>query len=208
MSSILNVEWIVFRSETPNIKRPCQRCGVVKPFGSTGKFRVNANGGQLDAWLIYRCEDCSIRWNRTMFERRPVGSLQPGLLEALQRNDQGLANAFACKLAGVSGTCPDTGFGLERRLVSGVSSHADKAVLTLLNPNRIEARVDRVLAMGLGLSRSSLVNLVKQGALKMPPITAKALKRRVPEQFVVEFNCPAEPDKTVMFERLFDFSLP
>jgi hypothetical protein len=143
-----------------------------------------------------------------MFERRPVGSLQPGLLEALQGNDQGLVNAFACKLSGISGACPDLGFGLERRLVSGASAHAEKAVLTLLNPNRVEARVDRVLAMGLGLSRSGLANMVKQGTLKVLPSSAKALKRRVPGQFVVEFNCLPGPDKPVLFERLLDFKRP
>lgn len=143
-----------------------------------------------------------------MFERRPVGSLQPELLEALQGNDQRLANTFACKLAGVSGACPDTGFGLESRLVSGASAHAEKAVLTLLNPNRVEARGDRVLAMGLGLSRSGLATMVKQGALKVPLSTAKVLKRRVPEQLVIEFVRPAGSDETVPFKRLLAFNLP
>lgn len=207
MSFVLNVEWIVVRFGTPNIKRPCQRCGVVKSFGSTGKFRLNANGGQLDAWLIYRCVDCSSRWNRTLFERRPVGGLQPDLLEALQRNDQELADAFACKLAGVSRSCADTVFGLERRLVSGVCARADKAVLTLLNPDHVEVRLDKVLAIGLGLSRSSLSNMVTRGALKMPSSAAKALKRRVPEQLVFELDRSAEPYKTVGFEGLLDLSL-
>lgn len=96
MSSILNMEWSVVRSQTPRIKRPCQRCGFLQPFGSTGKFRLNANGSQLDAWLIYRCDVCGSRWNRAIFERRAVSSLSAELMEALQRNDEGVAFTFAC----------------------------------------------------------------------------------------------------------------
>ncbi|WP_460079992.1 DUF1062 domain-containing protein [Roseibium sp. LAB1] len=204
MSSLLTVEWIVARSGPPKIERPCQRCGIVRLFGSTGKFRLNANGSQLDAWLVYRCDDCGSRWNRAFFERRAVGSLSPVELESLQRNDAALANAFACDLSGVTGGEAAKGFSLNHRLVSGVYSDADMAMLRLLNPNQVDVRLDRVLAKGLGLSRNHVFQLVEHRALKIQSSFAKALKKQVPEQVIVELHRHPGMETVNLFDRLID----
>ena len=36
----------------------CGGCGKKREFVNSGKFRVNANGKNVDVWLIYRCSKC------------------------------------------------------------------------------------------------------------------------------------------------------
>ncbi|QFS98718.1 hypothetical protein FIV06_14920 [Labrenzia sp. THAF191b] len=202
MSSILNMEWSVVRSQTPRIKRPCQRCGFVKPFGSTGKFRLNANGSQLDAWLIYRCDDCGSRWNRAIFERRAVSSLSAELMEALQRNDEGVAFSFACNTTGRGGGKGDADFSLKRRMVAGDCADACKVALTILNSDHVQVRLDKVLAKGLGLSRNRVLLLVEQGSLKFPMNNGKILKRRVPDKLCIELCIGLASDRSVFWNYL------
>ena len=62
--------WRVVAQSTPRILRRCARCDQVRPFRSSDRFRVNANGRKLDVWLVYRCDACGVSWNRTLLERR------------------------------------------------------------------------------------------------------------------------------------------
>lgn len=51
------------------ILRFCPGCGGRSVYGSTGNFRVNANGRQVDVWLIYQCEKCGHTYNLAIYER-------------------------------------------------------------------------------------------------------------------------------------------
>lgn len=51
------------------ILRGCPGCGGRSAYGSTGNFRVNANGRQIDVWMIYRCEKCGYTYNLALYER-------------------------------------------------------------------------------------------------------------------------------------------
>ncbi len=51
------------------ILRGCPGCGGRSVYGSTGNFRVNANGRQVDVWLIYQCEKCGHTYNLAIYER-------------------------------------------------------------------------------------------------------------------------------------------
>ncbi|MFC6657247.1 DUF1062 domain-containing protein [Roseibium salinum] len=95
MSSFLKIEWTVLYNEKPAVYRPCSGCRTIGAFASTGKFRLNANGSRMDAWLIYRCRACGARWNRPLFERRRVKSISRRQLQALQENDPVLAQRLA-----------------------------------------------------------------------------------------------------------------
>ena len=55
----------------------CSRCRGIKPFRCSEKFRLNANGKRLDAWLIYRCASCDNTWNRPVLERRNRRDIDP-----------------------------------------------------------------------------------------------------------------------------------
>ncbi|MEM9634922.1 MAG: DUF1062 domain-containing protein [Pseudomonadota bacterium] len=184
MSSFLNVVWTISSSTTPSIIRPCGRCGVVRPFTSTGKFRLNANGSRLDAWLIYRCLHCGKRWNRTVFERKPVSSIPKEQLVALQEND----TRFAAELVRLSShsavtTCSENELQIATETRAPYPHLVDGKgfKLTIRNPSGCRVRLDQVLAKGLGLSRKDIVDLFKAGAISVVSGGRKALKRPVPE---------------------------
>ena len=60
-------------------------CGKKQEFLNSGKFRVNANGNNVDVWLIYRCKKCKHSWNLTIYERTKPGKISAELFEAFKR---------------------------------------------------------------------------------------------------------------------------
>lgn len=174
-------EWKFVSSDLPGINRPCGRCGAVTIFASTGKFRLNANGARLDAWLIYACTSCGKRWNRTIFERRSVNCLDHGFLEALQQNDAVLASRLAREIDDAALEAGNRGYALERRFRNDGNREPDTVVLTIRNPLRLHVRLDQVLATGLDLPRRKVLELTGRDILYLAAPSAKALKRRVPE---------------------------
>ena len=95
MSTIQRVQWTIQPKSSPRPWLTCNRCHAIKPFASSGKFRLNANGKRLDAWLIYRCADCESTWNRPIFERRHVKDIDPAALHSLQSDDIELVRSVA-----------------------------------------------------------------------------------------------------------------
>ena len=61
---------------------------------NSGKFRINANGKNVDVWLIYRCKKCKHTWNLTIYERTRPGKIPSELFEAFQTNDMEIAMAY------------------------------------------------------------------------------------------------------------------
>lgn len=72
----------------------CGGCGKKQEFLNSGKFRVNANGNNVDVWLIYRCKKCKHSWNLSIYERTRPSKIPRGLFEAFQDNDAETALAY------------------------------------------------------------------------------------------------------------------
>ena len=72
----------------------CGGCGKKQEFLNSGKFRVNANGKNIDVWLIYRCRKCKHTWNLTVYERTRPGRIPPDLYELFLANDGETALAY------------------------------------------------------------------------------------------------------------------
>ncbi|WP_428674348.1 DUF1062 domain-containing protein [Roseibium sp.] len=192
MSSLLKFEWTILSDVVPAIHRPCGRCGVVRAFVSSGKFRLNANGSRLDAWLIYHCGACNKSWNRTLFERRPVKYLVEGELEALQSNDPAMADGFArkgCRSTqaepGRSQTGTEAGFHLKMRMSGQDGEQTGETLLVIRNPDRCRARLDQIVAKGLGLSRRKVLLLCEAGELFISDASRKPLRRPAPRELTI-----------------------
>ena len=187
-------------AETLHIERHCARCSRITPFASTDKFRLNANGNRLDAWLIYACHGCGNRWNRTLFERRPVRTLPQTTIEALQHNDAGLARSFAAKPPTRTDRFRPGGadtFRIETKILSAARPTAGSLELVLLNPAHLQIRLDRVLAEGLSVSRSKVHALTEAGVLRSRPDSRKALRQPIGEKTILDLqrlNREALPD--------------
>jgi len=199
MSGTLHIHWAIAPAIAPRPLIACNRCGGVKAYRCSGKFRVNANGKRIDAWLIYRCVDCDNSWNFGIFERCNRRDIEPALLQALESNDPVLARRHAFDVVAL------------RNRVGRVEEFADVAVhkealgdfresataleLRLKLDMPTSLRLDRLLAGELGISRSRLHALEERRALVVEPGGAKALRKPAREGTIIRIELAGEPDR-------------
>ena len=69
----------------------CGGCRKKQTFINTRRFRVNANGGRLDVWLIYQCKKCKHTLNIPIYERISRNKVPEELYERILCNDEELA---------------------------------------------------------------------------------------------------------------------
>ncbi|WP_246662655.1 DUF1062 domain-containing protein [Rhizobium sp. P44RR-XXIV] len=142
----------------------------MKPFRSSGRIRLNANGRKLDAWLIYKCTDCDKTWNRTLFERRNVRDLSQSTLAALQNSDPDWVRLQEFDVDGLKRYAqridwsPDAVVRKEmiRRLDGWTTLEIELAAECAAS-----LRLDRLLASEFTISRRRLQTLHEDGKLKV-----------------------------------------
>lgn len=181
MCNILRVRWTISPQAAPQPWIACSTCGCFKPFRSSGKVRLNANGRKLDAWLIYKCIDCDKTWNRTLFERRNLRDLDPATLEALQHSDPDWVRKQEFDVEGLKRKTkrieepPDAAVSKEK-----VSEATRWTTLEIEMVAEFSAnlRLDRLLASELTISRSRLQALHERGKLKAHPDHNGLLRNR------------------------------
>lgn len=181
MSDCLHVRWTIVPRDCPRPVLACPTCGGDRPYHPSGKLRLNANGKRLDAWLIYKCDDCDRTWNRPFLERRLAADIPAAELVALRSGDPALVRRLAFDLAALRRKTPT--------IIQSESVAVDKAVLggndastsieiALAIPYPVGLRLDRLLAVELGRARGRIAALAKAGrltvgdggnALKRPP---------------------------------------
>lgn len=199
MGKTLSVLWTITPQSAPRPRLNCSRCGGPQAFRSSGKFRLNANGKRLAAWLIYTCTACGQTWNRPVLERRTAASLDPRLVTALRMNDPGLARRLAFDLDGLSGHAgriEHCGALQVQKTVLGVPPPEPPGSLEirLALPDPVSLRLDRLVAGELGLARRRLQNLEKSGRLALHPARVRMLRRPVCGGLRLTLDLSREPD--------------
>ena len=188
----LFVQWTLTPQSTPEPLVACSSCSAVKPFQSSDKFRLNAQGKRLDAWLIYRCRDCGSTWNRRLFIRRPIAEIDPNLLQSLQRNDEELAKRFALDSAQLRCRAPDpaggTAFRIQKQVLSDKTQPWQQVTIRMVLPAKLSLRLDRLLASELHRSRGQIQEMARAGILKTDSPTLRALRRMVRDQEAVTID--------------------
>lgn len=170
MSNTLCVQWTIVPRAAPQPLIACSHCRCVRPFQSSGKARLNANGRKLDAWLIYKCTVCDNTWNRTIFERRHVRDIDLQILAALQTNDPEWLERLAFNPAGLK-AMEATEFSdvtVRKKLLSHALDVTHLSIELRL-PLTTTVRLDRLLASELALSRSRIQTLESDGLLSTAP---------------------------------------
>jgi hypothetical protein len=107
---------------------------------------VNANGGRLDVWLLYRCTGCDATAKRRVVRRAPVAAIEPARLDAYHRNDAALAWRHAFEIA--------TSEALPHRVVRPPLPASGTLEVRIEEPFACGLRFDALLAGQLGWSRS------------------------------------------------------
>lgn len=198
MCNILRVRWTVVPQTAPQPWIACNGCGGQRPFKSSGKLRLNANGKKLDAWLIYKCTSCDKSWNRAIFERRSRRDFEPGVLDALQSNDANWVDRFAFDMDGLR--CKT------RRIDEFPDCEISKTVLRHCNdPANIQIslsvplptalRLDRLLANELDLSRSRIRALQDASKLQIRPAIGNPLRRPAVDGSYLTIHLGEEPER-------------
>ncbi|GAB2832878.1 DUF1062 domain-containing protein [Lentzea nigeriaca] len=187
MSSFRHAEnkslWVVRELGLPAVVRTCVSCGHVRHH-ATGKIRVNANGKQLDVWLLIGCERCDRTSKIPVHERVHVSSLDHDRLVRFEDNDA----AIVRELVHTQRKLDWTGtWDLDTDLPFYDVQH-DTAPLDVLVRFELPApvRVEKLLTKGLGLSRPAVKRLVDEGRIRLPT----ALDARVRADFSFQSSGP------------------
>ena len=156
---MLQVVWRVEALALPALSLPCARCACVSSFLCTERFRVNANGGLLDVWLLYRCETCDALHKQRVKRRVRADALQRDLLAGYQADEPSLVRRCAFAAGGGAEVAyrvvrePLPASGLLRALID--------------QPEPCGVRWDRMLASELGWTRSRVAREAERGALRV-----------------------------------------
>jgi hypothetical protein len=199
MSSILRIRWAIAPKTAPRPLINCNRCGGVKAYRCSGKFRVNANGKRIDAWLIYRCIDCDNSWNFGILERCNRRDIEPALLQALESNDPVLARRHAFDVVALRSRIgrveefPEAAVHQEVLGDRPENTTALELQLGLDMPTAL--RLDRLLASELGISRSRLQAWEERRLLVVDPEGPKALRKPARTGTVIRIDLAGEPDR-------------
>lgn len=198
MCSILRVQWTIIPRIAPQPWIACSGCGSLRPFQSSGKIRLNANGKRLDAWLIYKCLACDKTWNRPILERQNVRDINPATLHALQTNDPAwiLTHAFDIAALGRKSRRIEE-FGeidVQKELLGSESDAWTTLEIALNVPLHAGLRLDRLLAAQLHLSRSRLEAFHGAGNLRTDPVLKDVLRRRIKHGLQIVLDLSGEAD--------------
>ena len=168
MSYFKIVEYTLLPEKPYEVVKNCPGCGSKTNFINTGCFRVNANGSNLDIWVIYRCKYCKHTWNMTVYERRNPKSMSKTELDCFMNNSKELAYYYgtSCDFLARNKAQIDwnnISFSLKQETDCGVSpSFFETGDLIVINNNyHLKVRMDRLLANLFQISRNQAKDLIK-----------------------------------------------
>ena len=157
--SFTEVWTIIPKQQNECIFKMCPRCDQKSEFISSRKFRVNANGKVIDVWLIYNCKVCNKSWNYPILERVHVSTIDKNLLQSYMSNDEELARSIGLKQM----RCFES-FEILKQITK---PDADERLIKIDVPFAIKVRADKVLSLGLGISRNQLLKVVASGEIRL-----------------------------------------
>lgn len=155
--------WIVRRTRLPLLSLRCADCRSESATAGEGRFRVNANGRLLDVWLLVRCTACGRTSKLTAHERAPVGSFDPAELDGYRANDPGLVASWLLDplFARRNRFTLDWTGAWRLDVPSAWPEEAWPVQVEVVFADPVPVRPERLIARGLGLSRSEVRRRVK-----------------------------------------------
>ncbi|MFJ8044120.1 DUF1062 domain-containing protein [Kitasatospora sp. NPDC096147] len=163
--------WAVRRFGLPSVVRPCPDCPATRHRPS-GRIRVNASGKLLDVWLLLSCAGCDRTSKVPVHERTHVSAIDPARLIAYENNSAAVVGELTMSAA----LAAKTGYRLDW---TGTWELDTRMPLYALDDPRdfevqvrfdlpVPVRAERLLTLGLGLSRSEVRRLVGEGRIDLP----------------------------------------
>ncbi|GLW69760.1 hypothetical protein Kpho02_20590 [Kitasatospora phosalacinea] len=180
MNTDRKARWAVRQSALPTVVRPCPDCPGTRHRAS-GKIRANANGKLLDVWLLLSCTTCDRTSKVPVHERVHVSTLDPARLVAYENNDA----AVVRELVTSASLAAKNRYRLDWTGTWELETRTPPYALDDPNPLPVQVRfelpapvrVERLLQLGLGLSRAEVRRLVADGRVR-PPLAPDAKAHR------------------------------
>lgn len=167
MSYLRKIEYEIVPEESFSVIRSCSGCGRKTYFKNTNKFRVNANGGKLDVWLIYQCENCKHTLNLAIYKRWKASSMSKEEYNCFLSNDEQLAKMYGRNIQLFKENKAEIDFERLKYQFAKLQDTTERndcrqqIVLTIQNPYRLKIRPEKQIAEVLGLSRSQVKKLLE-----------------------------------------------
>lgn len=164
MSYLKEVEYKILPNDSYTVIRNCPKCGIKTNYINTNNFRVNANGNQIDIWLIYQCEKCKHTYNLTIYERIKPSAMSVDQYNKFLANDKELALAYGNTKALFARNKAEIDLEHINYDVVGIDKKRPKVDygIVISNPYEIKIRADKVLSQILGITRNQIKQLIKQ----------------------------------------------
>lgn len=198
MPRLYSVLWTITPTTAPQPWRPCGACGEKRPFRCSEKFRLNANGKSLDAWLIYKCTGCDQTWNRAIFERRATRDIAPALLTALETSNPALVRRHAFDGAALRKFTHRVDefdeVAVKRQPLGSAGQEREVLEIAIAAPIPNSLRLDRLLASELALSRNRIASMASAGELR----TASPLDRPVRDGIKITLDLAADDAPSIL----------
>ncbi|MCP2341603.1 DUF1062 domain-containing protein [Actinomadura rupiterrae] len=166
--------WVVRRTRLPLVSVRCPDCRSGSATTGDGRFRVNANGKLLDVWLLVRCVSCNRTIKLTVHDRAPVRSFDPAALRGYRVNDPGLVASTLLdpRLAQRNRCALDWDGSWRLDAASPWIDEGWPVQIGVAFADPVLVRPERLIAQGLGLSRSQVLRRIKcETPLRRPTST-------------------------------------
>lgn len=172
MSYYKKIEYEIIPKEAFQIARNCSGCGEKMAYQSTGNFRVNANGNQLDVWLIYQCAKCKHTYNLSIYERVKPTELEQQKYQLFLENNSDAAleyglNRELFKRNKAELLWEDISYDIKEMSEEMLEEEKEEIeqVFLLHNSYGLKLRADRLAAQLLQASRSQVKKMIKDETL-------------------------------------------
>ncbi len=194
MSYLKKIEYEIVLKDSFWVIRNCPKCNRKTYFTNTKRFRVNANGNKLDAWLIYQCEECKHTLKIAIYERQKVSSISKKEYQYFLNNDEQFAEMYGKNVQLFRKNKATIDFEkvhydfVKRNETIEYGDFKEQIIIVVNNPFQLKIRPEKQIAEILGLSRSEIKNLLDKGKIE--------LKTKLPQFISISINsCQFHMDK-------------
>lgn len=159
------IRWTITPTTAPAVIRACTNCGGQSRFVCSNKFRVNANGNNLDVWLIYKCQTCDTTWNMEICARVKPRQLDRTLYQRFLSNDAATAMHYACDASDLGKnkavvSYDDVGYTVEK-----ASLPEGDDCIEIISEYDLGIRLDKLLSEELCISRTKVKAMLERGEI-------------------------------------------
>lgn len=174
-----NIKITVIPKNTFSVKRKCQKCKDKTTYKNTDHFRINANGSNLDIWMIYQCETCKSTYNLSIYERIKPDTITVAQYQKFMENDKQLIrqygldrNIFKANKAEIQEKNVKYNLNIEK----STNTNQQEDTIQINNPSQLKIRIDKIISEQLNLSRDIIKKMI--------------LEEKIKSEEVISFNRP------------------